>query len=102
MSRSFGIYAFVVLFMNDMQINYEHEQIVYPMILCFTMMYVFRSFVFSLRQLDQEINRLERLLELPAHAYTRMTDELMFLLRESRVDKTPMHTRRRRLEEMQL
>jgi hypothetical protein len=49
-------------------------------------------------QLDQEIMRLERLLELPMQTYPHMTDELMFLLPESKVDDTPLIVRRRRQE----
>ena len=46
-------------------------------------------------QLDQEISRLERLLELPVEPYPRLTEELMFLLPESRVDPSPTNKRRR-------
>ena len=49
-------------------------------------------------QLDQEISRLERLLEIPIEPYPRLTEELLFLLPESRVDPTPT-TKRRRLQE---
>lgn len=46
-------------------------------------------------QLDQEIIRLERLLELPIEPYPRLTEELLYLLPESRVDPSPTHKRRR-------
>ena len=51
-------------------------------------------------QLDQEINRLERLLELPIEPYPKLTDALLYLLPESRVDPTPS-LRRRQEAEMQ-
>ncbi|WAQ99650.1 GABR2-like protein, partial [Mya arenaria] len=44
-------------------------------------------------RLEQEIIRLERLLELPVAPYPRITSELLYLLPESRVDATPTHGR---------
>ena len=49
-------------------------------------------------QLDQEISRLERLLEMPMEDYPKLTEELLFLLPESKVDGTPAFQRRRNKE----
>lgn len=58
------------------------------------------TFFFScfVEQLDQEINRLERLLELSVESFPRLTEDLMYLLPESKVDETPAFQRRRRKE----
>ena len=50
-----------------------------------------------LPQLEQEITRLERLLELPIEPYPKMTPELMKVLPETRLDSmspTPDNSRR--------
>ena len=49
-------------------------------------------------QLDQEINRLETLLELPMEDYPGLTEELLFLLPETTADGTPAFQRRRNKE----
>lgn len=46
-------------------------------------------------QLDQEVSRLERLLELSIDDYPKLKEELLFLLPESKVDGTPAFQRRR-------
>ncbi|CAL1537955.1 unnamed protein product [Lymnaea stagnalis] len=52
----------------------------------------------ELVELDQKIERLERLLELPIQNHTRLTDELLYLLPESKVDGTPRCHRRYKTE----
>ncbi|XP_076468400.1 uncharacterized protein LOC143299155 [Babylonia areolata] len=50
-------------------------------------------------ELEQEICRLERLLTLPMDEYPKLSEELLYLLPESKVDLTPdSQQRRRRLE----
>ncbi|XP_033742389.1 gamma-aminobutyric acid type B receptor subunit 2-like [Pecten maximus] len=51
-------------------------------------------------ELDQEICRLERLLELPLQPFPKLTDDILHLLPESRVDPSPA-IRRRRLQELE-
>ncbi|OWF53919.1 Gamma-aminobutyric acid type B receptor subunit 2 [Mizuhopecten yessoensis] len=51
-------------------------------------------------ELDQEICRLERMLELPLQPFPKLTDEILHLLPESRVDPSPV-IRRRRLQELE-
>ncbi|XP_071087833.1 gamma-aminobutyric acid type B receptor subunit 2-like [Haliotis cracherodii] len=46
-------------------------------------------------ELEQELMRLERLLEMPVEPYPRLTEELLYMLPETAVDGTP-DTRRRR------
>ncbi|KAL4230678.1 hypothetical protein ACF0H5_011054 [Mactra antiquata] len=50
-------------------------------------------------ELDQEISRLERLLEVPVEPYPKLTTELLFLLPESLVDPSPLPSRHRNMEE---
>ncbi|XP_052282516.1 gamma-aminobutyric acid type B receptor subunit 2-like isoform X2 [Dreissena polymorpha] len=54
----------------------------------------------ELIELEQQICRLERLLELPIAPYPKLTNELLYLLPESRVDPSP--TYRRRWEEREM
>ncbi|XP_035828126.1 uncharacterized protein LOC101854281 [Aplysia californica] len=52
----------------------------------------------ELVELDQKLVRLERLLELPLQPYPRLTEELLYLLPESKVDGTPPCHRRYKWE----
>ncbi|BFZ14492.1 hypothetical protein BsWGS_17530 [Bradybaena similaris] len=55
----------------------------------------------ELVELDQQIARLERLLEIPPHPYPMLTEELLYLLPESSVDCTPQSQRRYKSESEQ-
>ena len=55
---------------------------------------IFSFYLFP--KLDQEIHRLESLLELPVEPYPRLTREQLCRLPESRVDPTPPSARRER------
>lgn len=59
------------------------------------MWFVWSKFELLLFQLEQELMRLERLLEMPVEPYPRLTEELLYMLPETAVDGTP-DTRRRR------
>ncbi|XP_050416810.2 uncharacterized protein LOC126830465 [Patella vulgata] len=52
----------------------------------------------ELVEAEQELSRLRRLMELPIEPFSRMTDELLHLLPESKVDGTPAIQRRRQEE----
>ena len=49
-------------------------------------------------QLEQEVHRLERLLQRPLNPYPPLEDDLLYLLPESKLDVTPLSVRRRRAE----
>ncbi|ELU13608.1 hypothetical protein CAPTEDRAFT_204049 [Capitella teleta] len=57
-----------------------------------------RAYKRELVELDHEITRLQRILELPLEPYPKMTEELMYLLRETKVDTTPILERKRRTD----
>ncbi|KAK3582845.1 hypothetical protein CHS0354_039992 [Potamilus streckersoni] len=50
-------------------------------------------------ELEQEISRVQHLLELPVQPYPKLTPELLYLLPESRVDPSPNARRRGLIEE---
>ncbi|XP_059158110.1 gamma-aminobutyric acid type B receptor subunit 2-like [Physella acuta] len=52
----------------------------------------------ELVELDQNLARLERLLEMPLVPCTKLTDQLLYLLPESKIDGTPCGQRRYRRE----
>ncbi|KAL3880484.1 hypothetical protein ACJMK2_032719, partial [Sinanodonta woodiana] len=53
----------------------------------------------EIEELQQEISRIQNLLELPVQPYPKLTPELLYLLPESRVDPSPNARRRGIIEE---
>ena len=56
----------------------------------------------KLVELEAEISRLEHLMDAPIQPYPLITEELMYILPETRVDITPPIVRKRRAEAARL